>query len=674
MLRMSRCAGCSPASCARSLTGVRRRHRRRVRRPARSSSRTRSTPRSPTSSSASRRASTSRSRPSRRSRATSAAASSRCPPGTLEKVQAGRRRGGRRGRARDAGLDASTSKRRARSAATGRRRSSSPADAGALRPVHLRRGRAAPRTAGEVAMDKATADKGGFKVGDTRARRRPRRRRSRYTIVRHREDRRPGLARHRRACRCRSPRSQRIAQEPDQITSSRRRRRQRRDAGAAQGGGSARRSAAPPSSAPARSRPRSRPATSTTSLGFLTTALLVFAGDRRARRRLPDLQHVRGDGRAALARVRAAADARRLAPAGAQLGASSRRWSIGFARVGLGVLGGLLPRARRCARCWRRSGSSCPRPGTVIEPRTIIVGLLVGMIATVVSGFVPGAPRDAGAAGRGDARRRHAGRGRVRRRRRRRLAVVIALGLAALLLGLFGGSSGSARGLAARARRGRDDLRRRAARAGARAAAGARASGAPLERFQGMPGRLARENAERQPQRTAITASALMIGLALVVFTAIFAAGLRGSVDKVIDDQLSAALIVTHDDGFSPVPAGVGEGAARPCRASTRVADALRPGQRQGRRRQRAGHRRRPGTVTAALPARDRRRATCETLGALHDDQVLADTNWARTTGSRSATRSRSPRRPARRSPTRSPGSTRTRSACSAHSSSRTPR
>ena len=53
----------------------------------------------------------------------------------------------------------------------------------------------------------------------------------------------------------------------------------------------------------------------------------------------------------------------------------------------------------------------------------------------------------------------------------------------------------------------------------------ARFIGAPLERFQGMPGRLARENAERQPQRTAITASALMIGLALVVFTAIFAAG-----------------------------------------------------------------------------------------------------------------------------------------------------
>jgi putative ABC transport system permease protein len=88
----------------------------------------------------------------------------------------------------------------------------------------------------------------------------------------------------------------------------------------------------------------------------------------------------------------------------------------------------------------------------------------------------------------------------------------------------------------------------------------ARFIGLPLERIQGLPGRLARENAERQPQRTAITASALMIGLALVVFTAIFAAGISGSVDKVIDDQFSrTALIVTHDDGFSPVAPEVAE-------------------------------------------------------------------------------------------------------------------
>jgi putative ABC transport system permease protein len=56
-----------------------------------------------------------------------------------------------------------------------------------------------------------------------------------------------------------------------------------------------------------------------------------------------------------------------------------------------------------------------------------------------------------------------------------------------------------------------------------------------------------------------VTASALMIGLALVVFVTIFAAGLRASIDKGIDEQVTAAGIVTHEDGFSPLPRGMVE-------------------------------------------------------------------------------------------------------------------
>ena len=51
--------------------------------------------------------------------------------------------------------------------------------------------------------------------------------------------------------------------------------------------------------------------------------------------------------------------------------------------------------------------------------------------------------------------------------------------------------------------------------------------GLPLERTRGVAGRLARENSVRNPGRTAATAAALMIGLALVSFVAIFAAGIR---------------------------------------------------------------------------------------------------------------------------------------------------
>ena len=48
-----------------------------------------------------------------------------------------------------------------------------------------------------------------------------------------------------------------------------------------------------------------------------------------------------------------------------------------------------------------------------------------------------------------------------------------------------------------------------------------------------------------------------MIGVALVVLVAIFAAGLRATIDQGIDEQVKAVSIVTHDDGFSPLPADI---------------------------------------------------------------------------------------------------------------------
>ena len=58
-------------------------------------------------------------------------------------------------------------------------------------------------------------------------------------------------------------------------------------------------------------------------------------------------------------------------------------------------------------------------------------------------------------------------------------------------------------------------------------------AGWPLERLRRLIGRLARENAQRNPSRTAVTAAALMIGLALVTFVTVFAAGLKSSVAQV---------------------------------------------------------------------------------------------------------------------------------------------
>ena len=86
-----------------------------------------------------------------------------------------------------------------------------------------------------------------------------------------------------------------------------------------------------------------------------------------------------------------------------------------------------------------------------------------------------------------------------------------------------------------------------------------RALGAPLPSWRGMPGRLARENAVRNPRRTASTAAALMIGVALVGLITIFASSLKLSISGQIDQAFRGDLVVVGDAGpgssFSPAMA-----------------------------------------------------------------------------------------------------------------------
>ncbi|MGH2822304.1 MAG: ABC transporter permease, partial [Thermoleophilaceae bacterium] len=78
-------------------------------------------------------------------------------------------------------------------------------------------------------------------------------------------------------------------------------------------------------------------------------------------------------------------------------------------------------------------------------------------------------------------------------------------------------------------------------------------AGWPLERARGITGRLARENAVRKPGRTAVTAAALMIGLAVVVFVTVFAAGISASIGNAIDRNFQGDVVLQHTDGFSPI-------------------------------------------------------------------------------------------------------------------------
>jgi len=70
--------------------------------------------------------------------------------------------------------------------------------------------------------------------------------------------------------------------------------------------------------------------------------------------------------------------------------------------------------------------------------------------------------------------------------------------------------------------------------------------------------RVARENSRRNPGRTAATAAALMIGLALVTFVGTLASGMKASNRGAIEDQVKAEYIQTSTDGFTPFVAGAG--------------------------------------------------------------------------------------------------------------------
>jgi len=79
----------------------------------------------------------------------------------------------------------------------------------------------------------------------------------------------------------------------------------------------------------------------------------------------------------------------------------------------------------------------------------------------------------------------------------------------------------------------------------------ARLIGWPFAKAFRLPGTLARENAMRNPRRTASTAAALMIGLALVTFVSIFAASIKASTTETLDRTIAADYILMNDS-FTP--------------------------------------------------------------------------------------------------------------------------
>ena len=227
---------------------------------------------------------------------------------------------------------------------------------------------------------------------------------------------------------------------------------------------------------------------------------------------------------------------------------------IGFVASVVGVALGILL-AKGLSALFAALNLDLPQSGTIVQPRTVIVSLLVGTLVTLFASVWPAiratrippisAVREGGAV--------------VKRLSRRALVaaiVVSSLSAAALVYGLLGeGVSGGMRALgiglgALGLFVGIAMLAPRLVRPLASFV------GAPSARLGGAAGRLARENAVRNPSRTAATAAALMIGLTLVTFVATFGRGLLASDEKAIRDQLTTSHVVTSQNGWTNIPVG----------------------------------------------------------------------------------------------------------------------
>jgi putative ABC transport system permease protein len=76
--------------------------------------------------------------------------------------------------------------------------------------------------------------------------------------------------------------------------------------------------------------------------------------------------------------------------------------------------------------------------------------------------------------------------------------------------------------------------------------------GWPVAKLYKAPGQLASENAGRAPRRTSATVAALMIGVALVSASSVFAASLRNTFKSAMDRGVTADWVITSDSFLLP--------------------------------------------------------------------------------------------------------------------------
>ena len=220
--------------------------------------------------------------------------------------------------------------------------------------------------------------------------------------------------------------------------------------------------------------------------------------------------------------------------------------------LGLGLAKGLF-------WLFEQVGFTLPNSGLLLETRTVIVSLIVGVVVTVIASLRPA--RRATRVPPIAAVREGATLppGRFRRYRPVGSALLGLLGFALLAYGLFGSGLSTAQILTSMGVGAVLIFFGVAFFSAQLVTPLAHVLGGPAARFAGAPGILARENAMRNPQRTASTASALMIGLALVTLVGMLAASIRSSFFDAVDKIWVTDYALTAQNNYTPIPISTSE-------------------------------------------------------------------------------------------------------------------
>jgi putative ABC transport system permease protein len=198
-------------------------------------------------------------------------------------------------------------------------------------------------------------------------------------------------------------------------------------------------------------------------------------------------------------------------------------------------------------------GIDLPQAGTVFATRTIVVALLVGIIVTLLAALRPAIratrvpPISAVREGAVLPVSRFA------RFSVQAALLTIGAAVALMLVGLFVGGLSTTQRLLAIGVGAAAVFLGVAMLAKTLVPPLARVLGWPATEIGGAAGGLARGNAMRNPQRTASTASALMIGLALVTLVSVLASGLKTTFNDAVNAVFKGDYALTATDNFSPI-------------------------------------------------------------------------------------------------------------------------